>query len=193
MASTRLKGTLNKWFDNKGFGFITEAKGSSDIFIHITAFSDGIPRRPQVGDVVFYYKTTDKSGKTKAVDAIIEGLEPVVTKQRTRPKPTGRYEGTKSGLTSLLLCLVVTIGALTSAYLGFMPKTDRSAPPPETGVSLTESPQTRQSPQFNCSGKTRCNQMTSCAEATFYLRNCPNTQIDGDGDGIPCERQFCDN
>ncbi len=38
-----------------------------------------------------------------------------------------------------------------------------------------------------CSGKTRCSEMTSCAEAIFYLQNCPGTQMDGDGDGKPCE------
>jgi hypothetical protein len=33
--------------------------------------------------------------------------------------------------------------------------------------------------------------MTSCAEATFFLRNCPNVKMDGDGDGVPCESQWC--
>jgi endonuclease YncB( thermonuclease family) len=42
-----------------------------------------------------------------------------------------------------------------------------------------------------CDGRTRCNQMTSCEEATWFLRHCPDTQMDGDGDGIPCERQWC--
>jgi hypothetical protein len=45
--------------------------------------------------------------------------------------------------------------------------------------------------QFRCEGKTRCSQMTSCEEAKFYLRNCPGTEMDGDGDGIPCESQWC--
>jgi len=45
--------------------------------------------------------------------------------------------------------------------------------------------------KFACDGRTRCSQMTSCAEATFFLRSCPNTQMDGDNDGIPCEQQWC--
>jgi hypothetical protein len=45
--------------------------------------------------------------------------------------------------------------------------------------------------QFACDGRTRCSQMTSCAEATFFLQSCPNTQMDGDDDGVPCERQWC--
>lgn len=47
------------------------------------------------------------------------------------------------------------------------------------------------SPQFRCDGRTRCTQMTSCAEATFFLRNCPNVKMDGDLDGVPCEDQWC--
>jgi hypothetical protein len=45
--------------------------------------------------------------------------------------------------------------------------------------------------QFQCQGKRYCSEMTSCEEATFYLRNCPVVEINGDGDGIPCESQFC--
>ena len=47
------------------------------------------------------------------------------------------------------------------------------------------------SPAFRCDGRKYCSQMTSCAEATYFLKNCPGTQMDGDNDGIPCERQWC--
>lgn len=42
-----------------------------------------------------------------------------------------------------------------------------------------------------CDGRTHCSQMTSYSEATHFLRHCPGTQMDGDGDGIPCEQQWC--
>ncbi len=45
--------------------------------------------------------------------------------------------------------------------------------------------------RYKCSGKIYCSQMTSCAEAKFFLRNCPGTKIDGDNDGVPCEKQWC--
>ena len=48
-----------------------------------------------------------------------------------------------------------------------------------------------QTSKYSCSGKQHCSQMTSCEEATFYQNNCPGTKMDGDGDGIPCERQLC--
>jgi len=44
---------------------------------------------------------------------------------------------------------------------------------------------------YGCQGKTVCSEMTSCSEATFYLNNCPNTTIDGNNDGVPCESQWC--
>ena len=44
---------------------------------------------------------------------------------------------------------------------------------------------------FKCDGRTYCSQMTSCAEATFFLTNCPGVKMDGNNDGIPCERQWC--
>ena len=42
-----------------------------------------------------------------------------------------------------------------------------------------------------CDGRVWCSEMTSCDEATYFTRNCPGTKMDGDGDGIPCESQWC--
>jgi len=47
---------------------------------------------------------------------------------------------------------------------------------------------------YKCDGRKYCSQMTSCAEAKFFLKNCPDTKMDGkngNGNGIPCERQWC--
>lgn len=44
---------------------------------------------------------------------------------------------------------------------------------------------------FHCDGRTHCSQMTSCAEAEFFLNNCPNVEMDGNNDGEPCEKQWC--
>ncbi|WP_437880281.1 excalibur calcium-binding domain-containing protein [Pseudomonas sp. LRF_L74] len=46
---------------------------------------------------------------------------------------------------------------------------------------------TRQAENFSCDGRQHCSQMRSRAEAEYFLRNCPNTKMDGDHDGIPCE------
>ncbi|MTW14280.1 DNA-binding protein [Pseudoduganella eburnea] len=44
---------------------------------------------------------------------------------------------------------------------------------------------------FVCDGRTYCSQMTSCEEATYFLQHCPNVKMDGNNDGIPCEKQWC--
>lgn len=44
---------------------------------------------------------------------------------------------------------------------------------------------------FRRDGRKHCSQISSCEEAKFFLKNCPDTQMDGDHDGIPCEQQWC--
>ena len=44
---------------------------------------------------------------------------------------------------------------------------------------------------FKCDGRVYCSQITSCDEATFFLKNCPGVKMDGNNDGVPCERQWC--
>ena len=45
--------------------------------------------------------------------------------------------------------------------------------------------------QFTCDGRTHCSAMTSCAEAAYFIQHCPNTEMDGNNDGVPCEKQWC--
>jgi hypothetical protein len=80
------------------------------------------------------------------------------------------------------------------------------APLPETGTHRTAptspsasgeggspaiTPATAVPAAFRCDGRQHCSQMKSCAEAKYFLANCPNVKMDGDGDGIPCEQQWC--
>ncbi len=44
---------------------------------------------------------------------------------------------------------------------------------------------------YQCDGRVYCSQMTSCKEAEFFLANCPGVNMDGGGDGVPCEKQWC--
>jgi Excalibur calcium-binding domain len=52
---------------------------------------------------------------------------------------------------------------------------------------------------FKCDGRKYCSQMTSCSEAKFFLHSCPGVKMDGSrggngsGNGIPCERQWCNS
>jgi hypothetical protein len=44
---------------------------------------------------------------------------------------------------------------------------------------------------FNCDGRQYCSQMRSCEEAKYFLANCPDAKMDGDRNGVPCEKQWC--
>jgi hypothetical protein len=44
---------------------------------------------------------------------------------------------------------------------------------------------------YQCDGRTHCSEMSSCEEAEYFLVNCPGVKMDGGGDGVPCERQWC--
>lgn len=42
-----------------------------------------------------------------------------------------------------------------------------------------------------CGNKKYCSQMSSCDEAMRYLQQCGTTDLDEDGDGVPCEWGVC--
>jgi len=44
---------------------------------------------------------------------------------------------------------------------------------------------------YHCDGRVHCSQMTSCEEAEYFLANCPGVKMDGGGDRVPCEKQWC--
>lgn len=62
-----------------------------------------------------------------------------------------------------------------------------SEPEPVATLEATPEP----SLSVRCDGRQYCSQMTSCAEAKAFLRSCPGMKMDGDGDGVPCEDQWC--
>jgi len=63
----------------------------------------------------------------------------------------------------------------------------------ETKISFDKYLFAQNQPKFKCDGRQYCTQMSSCEEAKFFLKNCPDQKTDGDGDGIPCEKQHCNN
>ena len=44
----------------------------------------------------------------------------------------------------------------------------------------------------SCGSKRYCGEMRSCAEAQYYYRQCGVSRLDGDKDGVPCEK-LCGN
>ncbi|MDD5410907.1 MAG: thermonuclease family protein, partial [Methylobacter sp.] len=59
------------------------------------------------------------------------------------------------------------------------------------GDSVTTLPNKKPAHQlvnYSCGSKQYCKEMTSCEEAKFYLTQCGLSRLDGDGDGVPCEK-----
>ena len=92
---------------------------------------------------------------------------------------------------ALIPLLLVGLFSLYSLF-----STNSVVPLPVSSFIGDEGSASRSTPQtsalsYQCDGREYCSQMTSCEEATWFLRHCPNTKMDGEGDGVPCERQWC--
>ena len=144
-------------------------------------------RRPVVGDVISFRVETDDNGKSRAINASIAGVSIIKPGQ---VNARGKKKAVRSSSLSVPILLVI-IGI--ASYAGF--DNWRSRQTVEAGNSgdiVVPVPETQNNTvSFQCDGRTHCSHMTSCEEAEFFIRNCPNTEMDGDGDGVPCESQWC--
>lgn len=70
-----------------------------------------------------------------------------------------------------------------------------SAPAPAASAPATSAapvaPERVATAGFRCDGRVHCSQMHSCEEAKYFLAHCPGVKMDGNRDGVPCERQWC--
>lgn len=179
----RFEGTLSKWNDDRGFGFISPTLGGQEIFVHISAFpKDGI--RPTLGENLSFEIETDSNGKKRAKSLLCPDRPTVMRSYPSRSSLSYRGKQTTGFFGRRILPLLLVV----LGVYGYGEYSRRIAPLPVNTVEPEI--QTISSP-FHCDGRTLCSQMTSCAEATFFLRNCPNTQMDGNHDGEPCEQQWC--
>jgi cold shock CspA family protein len=189
----RIEGTLTKWNDDRGFGFITPTQGGPEVFAHISAFPrDG--QRPRLGERVTFEIGTGKDGKQQAKN--------IVCPTRPAEKPYRLSEPVKrpqkSGLLGRLIPLAFVIALGAYGYNEYThrvtPQSAYEAPsseytPQSTSHTAYEAPSsdTEAPGPFQCDGRQHCSQMHSREEAEYFLRNCPDPKMDGDGDGIPCE------
>lgn len=100
------KGRLERWNEDKGFGFIRPEQAKNDVFIHISALKN-MPRRPVVGDIIYYQVHVGDDGKTKAINARIEGVAVAKTKQSYSSKQNNNQNQWLSALVSLLFFIAV--------------------------------------------------------------------------------------
>lgn len=211
----RLQGTLTSWNDAEGFGFVALQGGSQAAFVHISAFGP-IQRRPMVDDVVTFELDASDPKRPRAEKACFVndfGASPAKCRipakgdlaRKHRPKQT---IGQKTWPIVLTLAIAGAIWAVsenplhgptkllavaTSQYPPEEPRKVEPREPTKSRAIATSAVTTRKepTPAYRCEGNTRCPQMSSCAEARCHLENCPSTEMDGDGDGISCESQWC--
>ena len=166
----RLSGTLRSWNDDRGFGFIAPTEGGArEIFVHVSAF----PRtgsRPTVGEKLTFEVESAGAGKSRAINVHREALGSSRV-QRPRTTTTASLAGSPMVVAAVLLL------AAGLAVFGYALYSKRTA---DAAAASTR-----------CDGRRYCSQMTSCAEAKYFLKYCPGTQMDGNNDGTPCEQQWC--
>ena len=204
------KGLLKTWKTDKGFGFIKSDTLEHDTFIHISALKH-MSRKPKVGDTICFEVATQPDGKTKAINCRIEGVaELKAPYQKHKQQP---YRIAKSNFASSFLGKVASIALIAALCFYAINKYNthsntnnlssvrsNSQTPvisnddlatfdekyPKVVIPKIVIPKSTQN--FTCDGRQYCTQMSSRAEAVFFINNCPNTKMDGDGDGDPCER-----
>lgn len=203
------RGVLVRWNDEKGFGFIQPEKNAAqDVFIHISVLKK-MARKPIVGDSILFQTEVQNDGKRKAVIASIEGVAVVAASATTRShshiqsrnenfnnKNKAHYHSPRKSSFNTIIPLLIIVAIV---IFGFKQYQEFNEAPAIDEVPVLTNEDTQPmpmyetaTPSFQCeTGKTHCSHMSSCAEATFYIQHCPNTQMDGDDDGIPCERQWC--
>jgi endonuclease YncB( thermonuclease family) len=71
-------------------------------------------------------------------------------------------------------------------HAGVAPKTSAAAP-----AAVVLAAATNEASGRRCDGRRYCSQMSSCEEATWFAKNCPGVKMDGNNDGVPCEKQWC--
>lgn len=197
----RFEGKLVKWNDERGFGFIAPEPAGDEVFVHISAFARG-GQRPQIGAHLSFEIALGKDGKKQAtaVRSTAAAMAPVPGASDPYRRATQTKPGTSTGLPSRLMGFVLMCAVLAASYWHYGERVKKARAtqateatqeaPPRASFTVLQ-PAAQPSPGFRCDGRTSCSQMTSCAEATFFLRNCPGTKMDGNGDGVPCEQQWC--
>ncbi|MEM5547041.1 cold shock domain-containing protein [Pseudoalteromonas fuliginea] len=197
------KGLLKSWKTDKGFGFIKSDILEHDTFIHISALKH-MSRKPKVGDTIYFDVATQSDGKSKAINCRIEGVAELKLLKAPNQKNNNQpHRIAKSNFASSFLGKVASISII--AVLGFVAvnkynhyKTNEQfnnhtlvITNADLATFDAQYPKVvipKNTHNFTCDGRQYCTQMSSRAEAVFFINNCPNTKMDGDRDGDPCER-----
>ncbi|NRA56190.1 MAG: cold shock domain-containing protein [Gammaproteobacteria bacterium] len=172
------KGQLKNWNGKKGFGFIRSEELNQDTFIHISQLKS-MSRQPKIGDVIYFDVEKQQNGKARAINSSIEGVA-----VKSSYKPTVRIEKSSSVKKICFSILaVIAIGIFAFERLNLAPSNDQEP----LSLSSSHAVLDNNKSAFACDGRQHCSEMASLSEAKFFINHCPDTKMDGDNDGMPCE------
>jgi len=176
----RCKGTLAAWMDDCDVGVITAAHTGKEPFVYHCACNKGEPRS-QPHQPPSFERQREKAGTPRAD----KGRGPGDALSAHCAQPEGTLRRVPGSLVRAIFAGALLCAVAACTYSDF-PR-----------VSLAQAPASNAAPSpavagaFQCDGRIYCSEMTSCAEATFFLHSCPGAQMDGNRNGVPCERQWC--
>ncbi|MCU1550087.1 MAG: DNA-binding protein [Glaciihabitans sp.] len=108
-TTNRVQGTLTRWDDERGFGFISPSVAGRDVFVHVKAF----PRdseRPMLYELLTYEVERAEDGRTQATR-----VEYVFPKRGTRS--SGERDSTSSGVQAFVAIIAfIAIWADVDSY-----------------------------------------------------------------------------
>lgn len=205
----RYYGTLTRWNERRRFGTILIDNSETEIFAALSAFEED-DYTPIEGQRVSFEITTGRRGRTEASHirwaSSIDHDDDDDENFDTSAAPKTRF-GRPSVIPLAVLLMIAAIA--TAGWFGYQYWQKRQAEARQKLLVDEVSAQIQAerkawkdalnnrnvptSAQFSCDGRQHCSQMTSQEEARFFLRYCPNTKMDGDNDGIPCERGIGSN
>ena len=172
----RIQGKITTWDAGRGTGFITPSTGAKPVFVEHDAFVDKT-QVPEAGQRVSFSLSIDH-GRPCAVE---------VTRMGDNPHADRIGDRRKWPLWKVALFLFVLVAAGYFAYQKYHQPVEKAP----VIVAPSGAPPKVSQPGFRCDGRTECAQVTSCEEATYFVKNCPKTNMDADGDGVPCELHWC--
>lgn len=196
-AAPRFHGTLKKWNADRDFGFVVAEHAEQEIFVHVSAFPRDV-QPPAMGEKLSFEIELDREGRKRAVRVHRQGVSAPRAPRHEQPEPVkhqvrrGPRRAESRSWGSLVVAVLLVGGLVGFGYMQYGQRTAATQAVPQSLLSTAPAaaPEVKQ-PVFQCDGRKYCSQMGSCSEAKQFLKNCPGMEMDGDGDGIPCEQQLC--